>query len=192
MRRSSKSPRYARPGDERAEVEGVELLVGERVGHVVVDDLLGETLDDGGLADAGLADEHRVVLRATRQDLHHSFELVRSTDHRIELAFAGRLGEVAPELIEDLAVAALFVVAALAGADAGARGCLLAATAAAGRARRALIAGQELDDLLANPREVGAELHEHLGGDTFTLTDEPEQDVLGADVVVAELQRLAQ
>ena len=36
----------------------------ERVGHVVVDDLLGEALDDRGLADAGLADEHRVVLGA--------------------------------------------------------------------------------------------------------------------------------
>ena len=31
-----------------------------------------------------------------------------------------------------------------------------------------------------------------LGCDTFTLADEAEQDVLGADVVVAELQRLPQ
>ena len=41
-------------------------------------------------------------------------------------------------------------------------------------------------------REVGAELHEHLRGDTFALADEAEQDVLGPDVVVTELQRLAQ
>ena len=40
--------------------------------------------------------------------------------------------------------------------------------------------------------EVGAELDEHLRGDTFTLADEPEEDVLRADVVVAELQRFAQ
>ena len=40
--------------------------------------------------------------------------------------------------------------------------------------------------------EVGAELHEHLRGDAFALADQPEEDVLGADVVVAELQRLAQ
>ena len=40
--------------------------------------------------------------------------------------------------------------------------------------------------------EVGAELDEHLGGDAFALADQAEQDVLGADVVVAELQRLAQ
>ena len=41
-------------------------------------------------------------------------------------------------------------------------------------------------------RQVGAELDEHLGGDALALADEAEQDVLGADVVVAELQRLAQ
>jgi hypothetical protein len=56
----------------------------------------------------------------------------------------------------------------------------------------ALVAGQQLDDLLADPVEVGAELDQHLGGDALALADQPEQDVLGADVVVAELQRLAQ
>ena len=54
------------------------------------------------------------------------------------------------------------------------------------------VAGEQLDDLLADARQVGAELHEHLRGDTFAFADEPEEDVLGADVVVAELQRLAQ
>ena len=57
---------------------------------------------------------------------------------------------------------------------------------------RTLIARQELDDLLANPGQVGPELHQHLGGDALALADEPEQDVLGADVVVAELQRFTQ
>ncbi len=32
--------------------------------------------------------------------------------------------------------------------------------------------------------------HEHLGPDTFTLAQETEEQVLGADVVVAELERL--
>ena len=36
----------------------------EPLGHVALDDAPGQALDDGGLADAGLADEHRVVLRA--------------------------------------------------------------------------------------------------------------------------------
>ena len=54
------------------------------------------------------------------------------------------------------------------------------------------VAGQQLDDLLADAREVGAQLHEHLGSDALAFADQPEEDVLGADVVVAELERLAQ
>src|SRR5919198_1168555 len=38
--------------------------------------------------------------------------------------------------------------------------------------------------------EVGAELHENLGGDSLAFPDEAEEDVLGADVVVTELERL--
>ena len=99
-------------GDEGAEVERVQLLVAQRVGHVVVDDHLGEALDDRRLADARLADQHRVVLRAPGQDLHDPLELAGAADDRVELALAGELGEVAAELVEDLAVAlvALWVV----------------------------------------------------------------------------------
>ena len=51
------------PGDERAEVERDDPLVLEALGDVAADDPLGEALDDRRLADAGLADEDRVVLR---------------------------------------------------------------------------------------------------------------------------------
>jgi len=46
--------------------------------------------------------------------------------------------------------------------------------------------GQELDDLPADPVEAGAQLDQHLGGHALALADQPEQDVLGADVVVVE------
>jgi len=49
-----------------------------------------------------------------------------------------------------------------------------------------------LDDLLAHAGQIRAELHEHLCGDTLAFTDQTQEDVLGADVVVAELQRFAQ
>ena len=65
----------AAAGDERAEVERVQLLVAQRVGDVVADDLLGEALDDRRLADARLADQHRVVLGAAAEDLHDPLEL---------------------------------------------------------------------------------------------------------------------
>src|ERR1700761_5786112 len=41
---------------------------------------------DRRLADAGLADQHRVVLGATAQHLDHSSDLVVAADHRVELA----------------------------------------------------------------------------------------------------------
>ena len=49
-------------GDHRAEVERDELLVPQRLRHVAGDDALGQALDDRGLADPGLTDQHRVVL----------------------------------------------------------------------------------------------------------------------------------
>ena len=53
----------------------------------------------------------------------------------------------------------------------------------------ALVAGEELDDLLADAAEVRAELDEHLRGDALALVDEAEQDVLGPDVGVVEQAR---
>ena len=88
-------------GDERPQVERVELAVVERLGDLVGDDALGQTFDDGGLADARLTDQHRVVLGATGEDLHHPLDLAGTADDRVELALAGDLGEVAPELVED-------------------------------------------------------------------------------------------
>jgi hypothetical protein len=45
---------------------------------------------------------------------------------------------------------------------------------------------QEPDHLLTRPVQVGAQLRQHLRGHTHALTDEAEQDVLGANVVVTE------
>ena len=49
-----------------------------------------------------------------------------------------------------------------------------------------------MDDMLAHFGDVCAELGQHLRGDALAFLHEPQQDVFGADVVVAELQRLAQ
>ena len=102
FRRSSNSPRYLAPAMSAPEVEGDHALVLERLGDVALDDALGEALDDRGLADARLADEDGVVLRAAREDLHDAADLVVAADHRVELALAGELGQVAAVLLEGL------------------------------------------------------------------------------------------
>lgn len=51
--------------------------------------------------------------------------------------------------------------------------------------------GQQLQHLLAHPIQVGSLMGQYLGCNTLALADQGEQDVLGADVVVAELLRFA-
>jgi hypothetical protein len=124
--------------------------------------------NDCGLADAGLADQHRVVLRAPREDLHDPLDLSLAPDDRVELALRRELREVAAELVEQLR----------------------ALTLLAGRALRAALtaagAGKHADDLVADLLGVGVEVEQDPGRDALVLADEPEQDVLGADVVVAK------
>ena len=77
-------------GHHRAEVEADQALVLEALGHVALDDAAGQALDDGGLADARLADEHGVVLGAARQHLDDPADLLVAADDRVDLAGAGR------------------------------------------------------------------------------------------------------
>ena len=88
LSRSSNSPRNFAPATSAPRSSAHEPLVLERLGHVAADDALGDPLDDGRLADARLADEHGVVLRAAREDLHHAADLLVAADDRIDLALA--------------------------------------------------------------------------------------------------------
>ena len=89
-----------RARDHAGEVELDDAPAGEGLRHLVVDDPLRDPFDDRGLADAGIADQRRVVLRAAREDLDRLLDLVGAADHRIELALSGILGQVATELVE--------------------------------------------------------------------------------------------
>jgi hypothetical protein len=88
--------------DERAQIQRLDALVLERFGHVARGDPLRDALDDGGLAHAGLADEHRVVLGAPGKHLHGPANFLVAADDRIELALAGQVGEVAGVLGQGL------------------------------------------------------------------------------------------
>ena len=89
-------------GEQGAQVEGEHRLVAQTFGHVAVDDALRQALDHGGLADAGFADEHGVVLRAAGKDADDAADLLVPADHRIHLAGAGAGGEVHAVLLERL------------------------------------------------------------------------------------------
>ena len=107
LSRSSNWPRYLVPATRAPRSSWSSRFCGEHVRHLVPDDALGEPLDDGGLAHSRLADEDRVVLGPAGQDLDHALDLGLAPDDGVELGFAGKLGEVARELVEHRGLRAL-------------------------------------------------------------------------------------
>ena len=153
-----------RAGEQRADVERDDAAVAQRLGDVAGDDPLGEALDDGGLADTRIPDEDGVVLAAAGEDLHDAADLVVAADDRVELALGGLLGEVAAEALErvDLLLGAL-VGHAVAAAD----------------------LRERLEQRLLG-RPGGAQRVAGLG----VVPREREQEMLGGDVLVAQLAHL--
>ncbi len=91
-------------GEQRAHVEGEHRRVAQHLRHLALDDLAGEALRDGGLADAGIADEQRVVLLAAAQNLDRALHLHLAADQRIDLAVLRLLVEVDAITIERVAL----------------------------------------------------------------------------------------
>ena len=91
-------------GEELRQVERQHAAVLQPLRHVAGGEPLRQALDDGGLADAGLADQHRIVLGAPRQDLDRAADFVVAADHGVELALPRLLGQVAGVFGERLPV----------------------------------------------------------------------------------------
>ena len=147
-------------GHHRAEVERHQPLALEALRDVAGDDPLGQALDDRRLADAGLADEHRVVLGAPGQHLDDAADLGVPADDRVDLALAGALGEVDGVLLQRLE-----------GALRVGRGDLAVAAHGAEGGEQGVAGG------------AGAGQH---GAGLAVGAGQPDQQVLGGDVLVAE------
>ena len=89
-----------RAGNQRGEIQGHDALRAQHFGHIARDDALREAFHHGRLADAGLADQHRIIFRAARQNLHDAADFIVAADHRIELAAPREFDQVAPVLFE--------------------------------------------------------------------------------------------
>ena len=159
-----------RAGDDRGEIERRDALVAKKFGHLSLDDLLGEPLDDGGLPDTGFTDENGIVLLPAAENLDDPADLLIPSDDRIELEIAGVLREIAPELVER-------------------RGFGLPARVFLGTSR-APGSGEAFHDLLADPLPVDAELEQNPRRHALPFPDEPEQKMLRSHIVVPEETRL--
>ncbi len=155
-----------RAGDQRAHVERHDPLVLQPFRHVAANDALRQALDDRRLADAWLTDQHGVVLGAARQHLDDATDFLVAADHRIELALARQLGEIASVLFERF----VFAFGVLIGD----------ALAAAHRRER-------FEDFLA--RDAARLQQVHRGG-APRLAEHAHQQVLGADELVLHRFRI--
>ena len=92
-----------RPSDQRPHVQRQDALVLQAFRHLAVENALRQALDDGRLAHARFADQHRIVLGAPLQHLHGAADFIVAPDHRIELALLRPRREVDGVLGERLA-----------------------------------------------------------------------------------------
>ena len=144
------------------DVELDQTLVAQRLGHFTGDHALRQPFDNGGLADAGLTDQHRVVFLAPGQHLDGGLDLLRTADDWIEFALARHLGEVARVFIQ-LGRVGRRLGAAILGPFADHLAYLLAQ-----RLRREAVTAQQV------------------GRQTFAFLSEPDQEMLRPDIRVAE------
>jgi hypothetical protein len=90
----------ARPGDERAKIQGEHSEPFDGLRDLPFDDALREAFDDRRLADPGVSDQERVVLTTATQNVDRPHHLVVATDERVDAAEAGLLVEVRRERLE--------------------------------------------------------------------------------------------
>src|SRR5699024_11154416 len=158
-------PAVFRAGDDVRQVDGQHAHAFEVRRYLPIDDRLGEPFDDGGFADAGFADEHRVVFRAPRQYLHDTADLFSPADDRIEFVFTCLGCEVTGVFVKKGGVGLFRFV------------------------RLLRIRGGEYAP--ADGVDVPRELLHYAVGDAVTLPDDAEQDVFGGNDVGAEAACLA-
>ena len=85
-----------------AKIQRRQPLIAQLLRYVAFHDALRQTFHNGRFADAGLTDQHRVVLRAPAQHLHHTPDLVVAANHRVELAAPSHVDQIQRIALERL------------------------------------------------------------------------------------------
>ena len=173
----------ARAGQQRAHVEREDGRAGEHVGHFALRDLARQTLRDGGLADARVADEQRVVLVTAAEHLDRAQHLGLAADERIDAAVARFLVEIDAIGVERAFLLAAFAVATVA--------ALAAVALVLDAARRARLVGETraLGDAMADVIHRVVARHvlllQEIDGVAFALGEERDQHIGAADILAA-------
>ena len=146
-------------GHQSAHVQAEHGAVFQVLGHIAADDPLGQTLCNGGLADARLTDEAGVVFRLTGQDADDVPDLLVTADDRVQLLLAGQIHQVLAVLLQGVV---------------GVLGVVVGDTLVAAHG------GQLLQELILGDAERAEQIGTVLGG----LIQQAEEHMLDADVIV--------
>ncbi len=92
------------PGNQRSQIQREQPLVLDPLRHLAVYDTLGQTLHDGGLAHPWLTDQYRIVLGAALQHLDGAADLIIPSDHRVQPALLGPLGQIDGVFLQGLSL----------------------------------------------------------------------------------------
>ena len=94
------------------------MLALQAIWRLAIDDALRQSLDNGGFAHPRLADQNRVVFRASLQHLDRAAYFIVPPDNGVQLPLPGLFGQVDCEFVQGAPIVlALRVVDALAAAD---------------------------------------------------------------------------
>ena len=131
--------------------------------HVPVDHPLGEPFHDRGLTHARFANQRGIVFGAAAENLNDALDLHLAPDDRVEAPLLGRGGQVEAQLVDQLRL-----------------GLFLLFLFGLGAALQQIAGG-----LGSNAVKVDAEAAQDVDGDAVAIPDEAQQQMLGADVMVA-------
>ena len=87
-------------GHQGAHIQAEDGAALQVFGHIAPDNPLGQALGDGGLADAGLADQAGVVLGLTGQDPDHVPDFLVTADDGVQLLLAGQIHQILAVLLQ--------------------------------------------------------------------------------------------
>ena len=151
---------------------------GEHLRHVAHDDAARQAFGDGGLADAGIADEQRVVLLPAAQHLDGALDLGPAADQRIDAARPRLLVQVDAIDLERIG-AALLLLAAF---D---RRCVLVDAAHGARLRHAGPLGDAVADIVDRVEARHVLLLQEEGGMALALGEDRDQHVGAGHLLAA-------
>src|SRR6266404_343584 len=75
------------PRNDQRQVKRKNAFVSEERRHVTVGNALCESFDDGGLTDAGFADQYWIILGSTAENLDHAIDFAFAAHQRVKRAF---------------------------------------------------------------------------------------------------------